>query len=108
MATVRKLPIWFMNRLKKVMEHNDYEQDMITTKVCTPKDRWTPTDLIIREVYNNGGGSSKGFLGLTKAQTLQAFDFIRDNQETLKEMDYYNEKGFNNFGLPLWKNWELR
>ena len=101
------LPKWFKNRLKTVMKHNEYEPEMITVSVCNKTEKWTPCDLIIREVYNNGGGSSKGFLGLTREQTYQAFNFIVENQKLLKEMDYYNESGWNNFGCVLWTNFEL-
>jgi hypothetical protein len=55
----------FKSYLKKVMEHNDYTSDMTTVDVCNEKDKWTPCDLILREYYNNGGGSAKGFLGIT-------------------------------------------
>lgn len=107
MTTEKKLPIWFVNRLKKIIKHNDYEQDMITVKVCEPKGKWTPTDLILREYYNNGGGSAKGFLGLTRADTYRCYDFIRDNQKLLKEMDYYSENGYNNWGFKLWSNYKV-
>lgn len=105
MGTKKELPVWFVNRLKKVMEHNDYTNDMLTVDICTDKDVWTPTDLILREYYNNGGGSAKGFLGLTKAETIRCYEFIRENQEMLKEMNYYSEEGYNNFGFRLWHNY---
>lgn len=102
------LPRWFKNRLHKVMEHNDYTDDMLTTEVCNKKDRWTPCDLICREFYNNGCGSAKGFLGLTPAQCKEAFGFIREHQNELREMDYYNKDGFNNWGFKLWENYDLQ
>ena len=104
----KNLPRWFRNRLKKVMEHNDYHEEWYTVAECTPHDLWTPVDLIIREKYNNGCSSAMGFLGLTPKQCEESYCYIRDNQTMLKEMGMYNEKGHNNFGFPLWKNWEIR
>ena len=98
---------WFINRLQKVMEHNEYDNDMLTTKECTPRDRWTPTDLILREYYNNGGGSAMGFLGLTRADCIKCYNYIYEHQKELVEMDYINENGYNNCGFPLWSNYKI-
>lgn len=98
---------WFRNQLKKVMEHNEYEEQDITVEACDKKDRWTPCDLIMREWYNNGGGSAKGFLGILPSECKKLAQYIVDNQEELKQMGYYNEVGKNNFGFTLWTNYKL-
>ena len=87
------------------MEHNEFTEDMITVKVCDDKGKWTPCDLIIREELNNGGGSAKGFLGLTTADCHKCYHFLVENKELAKEMDLVSEKGINNFGFLLWNNW---
>ena len=102
-----KLPKWFVNRLHTIMEHNNYTNEMLTVEECDKYHTWTPTDLILREWYNNGGGSSKGFLGILPHECKRCYEFIKENQETLKEMNYYNEKGFNNWGCQLWNNYEI-
>ena len=104
---MNKLPKWFLNRLHTVMEHNEYSEEMITVEECDKHGKWTPTDLILREYYNNGGGSSKGFLGITPSDCIKCYEFIKENQEALRELNYYNEKGFNNFGFPLWSNYNV-
>lgn len=95
----------FTTVLKTVMAYNDFTEDMLTVKVCDAKNEWTPTDLILREYLNNGGGSSKGFLGITKSKCFEAVRFIKDNLEELIALDYISEKGFNNFGISLWDNY---
>lgn len=95
----------FTTVLKTVMAYNDFTEDMLTVKVCDAKNKWTPTDLILREYLNNGGGSSKGFLGITKSKCFEAVRFIKDNLEELIALDYISEKGFNNFGMQLWDNY---
>lgn len=102
-----KLPKWFMNRLHTIMEHNQFSEEMITATECNQRNKWTPVDLILREYYNNGGGSAQGFLGITKAECIRCYYFIRENQTTLHEMDYYNEEGWNNHGFRLWSNYEI-
>ena len=101
------IPTWFMNRLHTIMKHNDYSEEMVTVEECDKKNKWTPTDLILREYYNNGGGSAKGFLGISYSECLKCYEFIKENQQFLKEMNYYNEKGINNWGFTLWENWEI-
>lgn len=103
-----KLPKWFQNRLHTIMEHNDYSEEMITTVECDKHDKWTPTDLVLREYYNNGGGSARGFLGITRRECIRCYEFIKEHQSELREMNYYNEKGINNWGFTLWTNWEVR
>ena len=102
-----KLPRWFLNRLHTIMEYNHYSEEMITVQECDKHNKWTPTDLILREYYNNGGGSSKGFLGITRSECIKCYEFIKANQGLLREMDYYNESGTNNSGFPLWDNYEI-
>ena len=102
-----KIARWFLNRLHTIMAHNDYTNDMLTTATCTPNGKWTPTDLILREYYNNGGGSAKGFLGISKAECIKCYKYAHDNQELLKSADYYNECGWNNYGFELWNNYKI-
>jgi len=104
---MNKLPKWFLNRLHTIMEHNDFSEEMITVEECEKQGKWTPTDLILREYYNNGGGSSMGFLGISSRECIRSYEFIKENQKLLKEMGYYNETGYNNFGFKLWDNWEV-
>ena len=104
------LPRWFRNRLHKIMEHNGYSEDMITTRECEKVGeygQWTPVDLVLREYYNNGGGSSMGFLGITTKDCIRCYEFIREHQELLQALDMYNEIGKSNWGFTLWTNWEV-
>lgn len=103
--TYKKLPIWFRNRVKKVMEHNDYTEDMVSVNVCEKRGKWTPCDLIIREELNNGGGSAQGFLGLTSIECHTCYKFLVNNKELVKSMDLVNEQGWNNSGFKLWNDW---
>lgn len=98
---------WFVNRLRTIMEHNDYGNDWLTAKICDNHGKWTPVDLILREYYNNGGGSAKGFLGISRAECYRCYDYVVNNQELLRKMDYYSAMGWNNFGIPLWDNYQL-
>ena len=102
-----KLPKWFKNRMKTIMSHNKYGEDWITTTVCEEHGKWTPCDLVIREYLNNGGGSSQGFLGLTRSECIRCYDFIKGNKEDLIAMDYINKDGWNSSGFPLWKDWNF-
>lgn len=97
----------FENTLNKIMEHNRYNEKMVTVEECNKYDKWTPTDLIMREYYNNGGGSAKGFLGITPKRCEEAFDYIQEHKQELVQKRYINEKGYNNFGFPLWTNYDL-
>lgn len=95
----------YLSILKIVMAHNQYGEEMTTTKECDKLERWTPTDLILREYLNNGGGSSEGFLGITKSKCFEAVEFIKEHLEELIAKDFISEKGWNNFGIPLWDNY---
>ena len=103
----KSLPIWFRHRLEKIMAHNGYTENMITVEECNKQDKWTPVDLVLREWYNNGGGSSKGFLGITRSDCERCYEFIKTHSMWLKDLDYYNECGKNNWGFTLWANWEV-
>ena len=98
---------WFINRLNTIMEHNNYKNYWLTAKICDVHGKWTPCDLILREYYNNGGGSAKGFLGISRAECIRCYEYIMENQELLREMDYYSANGWNNYGLSLWNNYKL-
>ena len=104
---MNNLPKFLTNAIKKVMEHNEYYDSMKTANVCETYSVWTPCDLIIREALNNGGGSAKGFLGLTKANCLKCYDYMVNNRQTLIDQDLVSKKGWNNFGIILWDNYQF-
>ena len=103
----KDLPKWFRNRIETVMKHNDFEESWITVEECDKVRKWTPVDLMLREEYNNGSGSAKGFLGLTPSQNRKCYEYIREHQKELKELDLYNKDGFNNFGFSLWTDYHI-
>ena len=114
MKTYDDLPKWFRNQIETVLRHNDYAKEcgitdpsQATATECAKHDRWSPCDLILREEYNNGGGSARGFLGLTPSQCHNGYRFIKEHQEELKAMDMYNKDGRNNFGFSLWHDYKL-
>lgn len=102
-----QLPKWFTNTIKKVMEHNDYEENQMTVYECEQIGRWTPIDLICREYLNNGGGSAKGFLGLTRGECVKAYNYIRENKKFFIDEDWLSQNGYNNFGFTLWHNYNV-
>lgn len=104
----KRVPIWVQSKVRKIMEHNSHEfPNDITVKECEKKDLWTPIDLSLREDINNGSGSSKGFLGILPHENKKLSQWIRENAQLLKELDYLSEFGWNNFGILLWSNWTL-
>ena len=98
---------WFLNRLKTIMNHNEYKEDWLTTEKCTPEDKWTPCDLIAREYLNNGGGSAKGFLGILPSECKRCYYYMCEIKQELIDSDMINEKAWNNFGFPLWNNYNF-
>ena len=97
----------FKKILEKVIEHNGYTKSMLTSKQCDMQGLWTPCDMILREYYNNGGGSANGFLGITMEECIDAFYFIKENVEFFKSNDLISPKGYNNFGWLLWTNYNI-
>lgn len=95
----------YYKKLKAVMEHNEYAPQEITVEECTKVNRWTPTDLILREYLNNGGGSAKGFLGLTRKECFDCVEYIEAHLEELIARDMINEVGKNNWGFTLRTNY---
>lgn len=98
---------WFKNRIRTIMEHNHYTEEMVCSKECEEKDKWTPCDLIAREYLNNGGGSAKGFLGLMPSECIKCYHYMEENREYLINANLISEKAWNNFGFPLWNNWNF-
>lgn len=98
---------WFENILKDVMEHNEYKENETTVSVCDTLNRWTPCDLIIREYLNNGGGSAKGFLGITTLQCEKAYNYIKEHKEEFISKNMINKNGHNNWGISLWENYNF-
>ena len=97
----------FENNLKKIMKHYGYESQDITVEACNKKNIWTPVDLVMREYYNNGGGSAKGFLGILPSTCIKMANYIKEHQKELREKDMYSKDGFNNCGFPLWHDYKL-
>lgn len=102
-----KLAKWFQNRLNTIMVHNHFEEEWLTVDVCEKEGKWTPCDLIAREYLNNGGGSSKGFLGITPSECCKCYDYMKEHKDYLVENDLVNEKAWNNSGFPLWNNYNF-
>ena len=98
---------WFKNTLKKIMVHNDYENDWTTVTACDKQGKWTPCDLIAREYLNNGGGSAKGFLGISTKQCIKCYTYMRDIKEELIANNLINKSGYNNWGFNLWNNYDF-
>ncbi len=98
---------WFINRLKTVMEHNDYPKDCMTVENCNTIGNWTPCDLIAREYLNNGGGSAEGFLGLAKEECIRCYDYMKEIKQELIDLHYVNEEAWNNSGITLWANYNF-
>lgn len=98
---------WFLNGLKRIMKHNDYNDDILTVAKCTPQNRWTPCDLVLREELNNGSGSAWGFLGITPKTNQKYYNYIKQHKEEIIKADMVNEKAWNNSGFTLWNNYDF-
>lgn len=98
-----KFAPWFVDILKRVYGYNEYEDEDLVEN----DHHWTPVDLIAREYLNNLGGSSKGFLGITKDKCLKAYDYIVEHQKELAELHLYTKDGYNNFGFKLWGDYNI-
>ena len=98
---------WFEKTLDKVMKYNEYEKGAISVEVCDTLKRWTPCDLILREYLNNGGGSAKGFLGITPGECRKCYEYIKENKEEFISKNMISKNGKNNFGFPLWENYNF-
>lgn len=98
---------WFLNRLHTIMEHNNYPANALTVEECSARNLWTPADLIAREYLNNGGGSAKGFLGISCAECKKCYDYMREIRQELIDAKMVNEKAWNNFGFSLWSNYNF-
>ena len=100
-----ELEKWFQNRLETIMNHNNYQEEWLTVSACEKQDKWTPIDLIAREYLNNGGGSAKGFLGITPSECRKCYNYICENKEYIVSNELVSEKAWNNFGFSLWNNY---
>ena len=92
--------------IDKVAEHNNYG-DARMVEECDKLGKWTPVDLICREYLNNGGGSAKGFLGITTKQCCDLYEFIVTHKENFINCYLISKDAWNNFGCPLWKDYQL-
>ena len=97
---------WFKNRLRTIMTHNGYMEDMLDVDTCEEQNKWTPIDLIAREYLNNGGGSAKGFLGITPSECCKCYDYICENKDYIVANHLVSEKAWNNSGFPLWSEYD--
>ena len=97
---------WFKNRLRTIMTHNGYMEDMLDVDTCEEQNKWTPIDLIAREYLNNGGGSAKGFLGITPSECCKCYDYICENKDYIVANRLVSEKAWNNSGFPLWSEYD--
>lgn len=97
----------FENRIQKIMIHNEFEPTWTTVEECEKHNKWTPVDLVLREYYNNGGGSAKGFLGITPTQCIECYEYIKANASQLIQENRISETGYNNFGFRLWSNYNI-
>lgn len=98
---------WFKNRLETIKKHNDFQDNEDTVEECENNGHWTPCDLILREVLNNGGGSARGFLGITRSECLKCYDYILENKQELIDMNMISKSAWNNSGFPLWDNYNF-
>ena len=89
--------------IAQVKKHNDYGKDWDTVKECEKHGKWTPVDLICREYLNNGGGSARGFLGITPKKCEDAYHYIVDHNQEIYEQGLLHQEGWNNSGFPLWE-----
>jgi hypothetical protein len=90
---IPQLAKWFDNRIKQIMEHNNYHDGMRTATECASHDQWSPCDLIAREYLNNGGGSAKGFLGITKGECVKCYNYMVENRDLIVSLDLISQKG---------------
>lgn len=97
----------FENTVKKVMEHNDYKPSWTTATACDAEKKWSPCDLIAREYLNNGGGSAQGFLGIGTQVCINAYKYMCAHKQELIEQDLISKKAWNNWGFPLWNDYNF-
>lgn len=101
------MKVQFMNLLEKIMKHNDYPEGSLTVEQCDEINSWTPCDLIAREYLNNGGGSAKGFLGITPEECVDAYNYMCEIKDELIDKHYISERAYNASGCLLWFNWSF-
>ena len=95
----------FERVMNKVMKHNDFAPNMTTVAECDKAGKWTPCDLVMREILNNGGWSAKGFLGISCDDCYDAYNYIKEHIEEFIAADRISEEAWNNSGCPLWDNY---
>lgn len=64
-------------------------------------DKWTIADLFIRQWLNNGGD---GF-GMKNVRNM--YEYLCSKKAELIEYNLINKEARNNFGFPLWANYEF-
>ena len=97
---------WFEDTIKKVAKHNEHSK-AITVEECDKLGSWTPCDLILREYLNNGGGSAKGFLGISTSQCIKAYNYAKTIKQELIDKNLINQNAKNNFGFTLWTDYNF-
>ena len=98
---------WFTNTLNRIMKYLDYKEDWTTSTVCDQNGKWTPCDLIAREYLNNGGGSAKGFLGISTNQCIKCYQYMGTIKQELIDNDLISIEAWNNSGFKLWTNYNF-
>lgn len=99
--------VTFIQTLKKVMMHNNYESGCVKVDQCNKIGKWTPCDLILRAELSELSGSAMGFLGISSRENKNAFDYICANKNYFIEQNMVNKDGWNNWGFPLWKDYDF-
>ena len=97
---------WFEDTIKKVAKSNGHSK-AITVEECNKLNVWTPCDLILKEYLNNGGGSAKGFLGISTKQCVKCYEYAKTVKAELIEKNLINQEGYNNSGYKLWDNYNF-
>ena len=64
-------------------------------------EKWTIADLFIRQWLNNGWD---GF-GMNNVRKM--YEYLCEKKDELIEYNLINKDGFNNFGFPLWTNYDF-
>tara|TARA_R100000234_G_scaffold24197_2_gene13898 strand:+ start:4682 stop:4966 length:285 start_codon:yes stop_codon:yes gene_type:complete len=64
-------------------------------------EKWTLADLFIRQWLNNGWD------GFGMINVKEMFEFLSKHKQVLIQHGMLTKDGYNNFGFPLWKNYNF-
>ena len=62
---------------------------------------YTLPELFVRQYLNNGCD------GLNMRNVVEMYEFIVDNKEHFIKHNMIGEQAYNDFGLPLWDNFDI-